>query len=162
VSIPYGWIAAAVVMVATWGHGWITGANHEQAKAKQLQDAELAAEYKRGQAAGIVRDRIVTEYVDRVQVVEKIGRTITKEVPVYVTAKADAACTVPAGFVRVHDAAAQGVPLSGSAGAADEAPSGIAISTVAATVADNYADCRANAEELRKLQEWVRSASGKE
>ena len=53
--------------------------------------------------------RVVTEYVDRVQVVRERGDTITKEVPVYVTPTADAACAVPAGFVHIHDAAAAGI-----------------------------------------------------
>ncbi len=53
--------------------------------------------------------RVVTQYVDRVQVVRERGDTITKEIPVYVTPTADAACAVPVGFVRIHDAAAAGV-----------------------------------------------------
>ena len=58
-------------------------------------------------AAKIGSERIVTQYVDRVRMVHATGQTIRQKVPVYVPASADTACTVPVGFVRLHDAAAQ-------------------------------------------------------
>src|ERR1700743_1270021 len=54
----------------------------------------------------------------------------------YVTAQADAHCTVPAGFIRMHDDAANGLPpVSFGPGQLADAPSGLALSSVAATVA---------------------------
>ncbi|MBO7758221.1 hypothetical protein [Burkholderia pseudomallei] len=99
--------------------------------------------------------KVVTQYVDRVQVVREKGDTIIKEVPVYVDREADRACVVPVGFVRVHDGAAANVPV-GDPGSADAAPSGIALSAVAATVAGNYTTCHENAEQLIALQARVR------
>ncbi|MCA7953323.1 hypothetical protein LGM43_23935 [Burkholderia seminalis] len=99
--------------------------------------------------------KVVTQYVDRVQVLREKGDTIIKEVPVYVDREADRACVVPVGFVRVHDGAAANVPV-GDPGSADAAPSGIALSAVAATVAGNYTTCHENAEQLIALQARVR------
>ncbi|WP_164276444.1 hypothetical protein [Stenotrophomonas sp. B1-1] len=99
--------------------------------------------------------RVVTEYVDRVQVVREHGDTIVKEVPVYVTQNADAACAVPAGFVQLHDAAATGQP-AGVAGDPDAPAAGVELSTVAQTVASNYALCHATAEQVIGLQGLVR------
>ncbi|CAJ9992551.1 signal peptide protein [Burkholderia pseudomallei] len=99
--------------------------------------------------------KVVTQYVDRVQVVREKGDTIIKEVPVYVDREADRACVVPVGFVRVHDGAAANVPV-GDPGSADAAPSGVALSAVAATVAGNYTTCHENAEQLIALQARVR------
>lgn len=99
--------------------------------------------------------KVVTQYVDRVQVVREKGDIIIKEVPVYVDREADRACVVPVGFVRVHDGAAGNVPV-GDPGSADAAPSGIALSAVAATVAGNYTTCHENAEQLIALQARVR------
>ncbi|MDP9583561.1 UNVERIFIED_ORG: hypothetical protein J2791_002873 [Burkholderia contaminans] len=99
--------------------------------------------------------KVVTQYVDRVQVVREKGDTIIKEVPVYVDREADRACVVPVGFVRVHDGAATNVPV-GDPRSADAAPSGIALSVVAATVAGNYTTCHENAEQLTALQARVR------
>ncbi|MBN4688707.1 hypothetical protein, partial [Escherichia coli] len=72
--------------------------------------------------------RVVTRFVDRVRVVRERGATITKEIPVYVTARADARCDVPAGFVRVHDAAAANLPLGEPAGDPDAPAPGITLS----------------------------------
>lgn len=80
---------------------------------------------------------VITQYVDRVREIRVKGDTIIQKVPVYVTAEADAACTVPAGFVRLHDAAAANAPLD-DPGDTDARPSGVALSAVAETVADNY------------------------
>ncbi len=97
--------------------------------------------------------RTVTEYVDRVQVVRERGTTIVKEVPVYVTANADAACTVPVGFVRLHDAAASGDALPGAAGDPDAPAVGVTLSAVAETLADNYATHHATVAQVTGLQQ---------
>ena len=125
---------------------------------QRAASAEATATDLRGQlAAQQSSEHIVTKYVDRVQVVHDQGATITQEIPVYVTAQADAACTVPLGFVRLHDAAAQSAPLSGPAGAADALPSGLALSAVAGAVVDNYTTCHTTAAQLTALQAWVRA-----
>lgn len=152
----YGLLAVAVIAGLVYALGWVGGAGHELDRAKQLETKQLRQAFEQGQALGTVRDRVVTEYVDRVQVIEKTGRTIIKEVPVYVSEAADRACTVPAGFVRLHDAAAAGLPPSGSAGAADARPAGVALSTVAETVAGNYTACNGNAEQLKSLLALLR------
>ncbi|VVE71610.1 hypothetical protein PAN31117_04112 [Pandoraea anapnoica] len=80
---------------------------------------------------------VITQYVDRVREVRVKGDTIIQKVPVYVTAQADAACTVPVGFVRLHDTAAANTALDDPSDS-DARPSGVALSAVATTVADNY------------------------
>jgi hypothetical protein len=99
--------------------------------------------------------RVVTEYVDRVQVVRERGDTITKEVPVYVTPTADAACAVPVGFVQLHDAAAAGIPPAGTAGDPDAPAAGVTLSVVAETTAANYGQYHAAGEQVTALQQLV-------
>ncbi|MFD0726961.1 hypothetical protein [Lysobacter brunescens] len=107
------------------------------------------------------KERIVTRYVDRVRVVREVGATIVKEVPRYVTVEDDRACAIRDGFVRLHDAAAQGVPpAQAGTGAADASAPAVALSTVAETVADNYTTCHAIAAQLIALQEHVRLIEG--
>lgn len=82
--------------------------------------------------------------------------------PTYITAKADGACTVPVGFVRFHDLSAkerppatpQAAPVPASGPEDADAPSGIALSTVARTTADNYAECHARLEVVESWQTW--------
>lgn len=67
---------------------------------KALADAQ--------EKAATISERVVTKYVDRVQTVTQQGATITKTIPVYIHAKDDAACPIPAGFGQLLDAAATG------------------------------------------------------
>lgn len=152
---PYRLLALVLLAVALIGFGWIKGAVHVQAQwdaAVQQQALQTSATRLRQAEATV---KVVTEYVDRVRVVREKGDTIIREVPVYVPAQADAACTINRGFVRLHDAAAAG-ELPEPAGDADAPAAGIALSTVAETVAGNYQSCHENAEQLRALQGWVR------
>ncbi|MGN6655727.1 MAG: hypothetical protein ACTHJ9_10355 [Rhodanobacter sp.] len=153
-------LLGAGLLAAVAGYLWLTHARLDRAEARATT-AETTASSLRGQlAAAKTSERIVTHYVDRVHVIHTRGATITREVPVYVTPQADAACTVPLGFARVHNAAAAGTDLPGAAGASDAAPSGLALSAVAGTVVDNYTTCHATAAQLTALQEWVRATRG--
>lgn len=143
---------ALLAAVFAWGHA--TGARSVRddwnaanaAQAIKLAEAEARAER--------VTTKVVTEYVDRVRVVREKAKTIVKEVPVYVTPEADAACVVPRGFVRVHDGAARN-EVPGPAADSDDAASGVALSTVAEVTAENYGTYHEVAEQLKALQKWV-------
>ena len=158
VPLPYRLPALALLAVALVGFGWVKGADYVQAEwdAANTRQAQQVSFVKQRQAEATVQ--VVTKYVDRVKIVRETGATIVKEVPVYASPEADAACVLPRGFVRLHDAAAAGrVPEP--AGGSDAAPAGIALSTVAGTVADNYERYHENAEQLTALQAWVRQVS---
>ena len=74
-----------------------------------------------------------------------VTRIITEQVPVSVTP----------GFVRIHDAAAGGVPpLPFGAGQSADAASGIGLSTVAETLTSNYAIANTCAVQLKGWQDW--------
>ncbi|MCR4465843.1 hypothetical protein [Burkholderia sp. SCN-KJ] len=142
-------LAGAAAVIATQHARMVDAGQRVDDLARDVRDRTAERDAAR-------RDvKVVTQYVDRVQVVREKGNTIIKEVPVYVDREADRACVVPVGFVRVHDGAAANVPV-GDPGSADAAPSGIALSAVAATVAGNYTTCYENAEQLIALQARVR------
>ncbi|WP_367190092.1 hypothetical protein [Burkholderia sp. Ed8] len=142
-------LAVATVVIAIQHARLVDAGQRVDGLAREVRDRTAERDAAR-------RDvKVVTQYVDRVQVVREKGDTIIKEVPVYVDREADRACVVPVGFLRVHDGAAANVPV-GDPGSADAAPSGIALSAVAATVAGNYTTCHENAEQLIALQARVR------
>lgn len=153
--IVIGLVVAAILFGLGYALGHANGVAGEQSKAKDTEIKQLREAFEQGQAVGTVRDVVVTEYVDRERVIYKTGATITKEIPVYVTPAADAACTLNRGFVRVHDAAAANV-LPGSASAADAEPAGIALSAATGVIAENYTACNAVRSQLTALQKWVR------
>jgi hypothetical protein len=155
-----GIVAATVLLTMIWGHGWKTGwaqhsARTEKAQAVAEKVRETAVKRKKE-----IKEVVVYQYIDRWRTVVEKGQTVVKEVPIYVTEKADAQCTFTRGFVGVHDAAASNSPLRAPAGNPDDPAEGIKASTVAGTVAGNYLTCHETAEQLKALQEWVRKSSG--
>ena len=155
ISWPYRLLALAAICIAMFGFGWLTGARHVQVQwdATTAAQQQAQAQVQTRQAETTVQ--VVTQYVDRIQVVREKGNTLIQEVPVYVPIQADAACTVPSGFVSLHDAAAAG-ELPEAARDADAPAEGLALSAVAATVVTNYQTCHENAEQLKALQDWIR------
>lgn len=155
VPARYRLLSIALLAAALLGFGWVKGASHVQSEwdaAISKQTLQVAV-VKQRQAEATVK--VITKYVDRVKIVREAGATIIKEVPVYVSPEADAACVLSRGFVRLHDAAAAGI-VPEPTGAVDAAPAGITLSTVAGTVADNYSRCYENSAQLEAIQDWVR------
>lgn len=145
----------ALIATATAG-AWFTE-RYADAQRRAKEATQLAASLRSqldSTEASIVK---VTEYVDRVQKVYVQGETIVKEIPRYVTDQADASCTIPVGFVRLHDAAATGAMLGPNPGDPDAPAAGVSLSTVAGTVAGNYTAGHANAEQLKALQATLRA-----
>lgn len=141
--------------------GYQYGAAHVRAQWDAERQRTTLAVAKTQTAQAAVTERVVTQYVDRIQTVRERGEAIVKEVPIYVpyvpsTATSDphpgCDCSLPGGFRVLHDAAAAG-ELPDPAALAD-APSASA-QEVATTVADNYLTCHLIAEQLTGLQQWV-------
>ena len=155
ISWPYRLLALAVLGIALVGFGWLKGASHVQAQWDAATTAQQLAQAQAQIRQAEATVQVVTQYVDRIQVVREKGDTLIQEIPVYVPVQADAACTVHRGFVRLHDAAAAG-ELPQPTRDADAPAEGLALSAVAATVVTNYQTCHENAEQLKALQDWIR------
>lgn len=132
----------------------IGGCHYGESTVNAAWDAErAAAKLAAAQTATTqaeVTTTVVTQYVDRVQVVKERGKDIIKEVPIYVSSAA--ACDLPGGFRVLHDAAAQG-ELPDPAGVAD-APAA-SVEDSATTVVENYSTYHEVAEQLTALQQWI-------
>ena len=152
ISWPYRILALITLLVTLPVFGFVKGMSYQQDKTIVNQAVRTVAVVKR-QAEVTVK--VITKYVDRIQTIREQGAAIIKEVPVYVTKEDDARCAVPGGFVRLHDAAATNT-VPGPARISDAQAAGIALSTVASTVSDNYGRCHENSAQLEALQEWVR------
>lgn len=113
---------------------------------KEKDAAELA---KLKAKSSEVTVRVETKYVDRIKEIRVKGDTIVKKVPIYVPAGLP---DLPPGWRLLHDHAAAGT-VPGSSENANGAP--VAPEVAAVAVADNYATCLANTQQLRGLQEWV-------
>jgi hypothetical protein len=154
-----GVLAALVLVAIVWGHGWKTGWTQHSDRTEKAQKVAEEVRTNTIRRKKEIKEVVVYQYIDRWRTVVEKGDTIIKKVPVYVTAKADAQCTLTRGFVGVLDAAATGTPLRAPAGDLDAPAEGLAASAVAASVAGNYTACLEVTEQLKALQEWAKKSS---
>lgn len=155
-----GYVAALMIGLALGGAGtW---------KVRDWMAAEAALKQSRADLRGAIRvgertqaaAAISQDVGARVETARArtriVYQTITERIPVYVTPEIDSDYPVPVGFVRLHDAAAAGsaATLPDGAGEPADAPSGVALSAVAATVIGNYASCTDDRSRLAGWIEW--------
>lgn len=156
-------IILVLVVGLLFGGGYKTGhtfaKNHYVAIISEMEKnaAQLEAEKAKLQldlAAEIanVKERIVTKYVDRVRVIKEKEYVYRDKATNVVPDRVE----LSNGWVSVHDAAAIGSEDADDARAADATPSGVKANQALAVITDNYSACRANAEQLTALQEYVR------
>jgi hypothetical protein len=153
-------VIGALIAGGVWQQSRINAAQNATRDAESRAQVAMGERDTAREQTRLAREnvRVVTKYVDRVQTVYVKGRTITKEIPVYVTPEADAACVIPAGFVRIHDAAAANTAPEPPAGDPDAPAPGVTLSAIAETVADNYTQYHALGEQLIGLQDYVRTS----
>lgn len=152
ISLVPRWAWFALALLVSHASVYALGRYHE-AKDNAYDAAKAIANQAKKQDK--VTIKVVTKYVDRVQVIREKAKTIIEKVPVYVTAKADAACVIPESFVSLWNYANEGA-IPEAAGRVDESPSEVKLSEVAkqhATEAELY---NATAAQLEALQEWIR------
>lgn len=148
--------AVLALLAIAAGLAWWATASYNAAVQRAHQAETTAANLRKQLDNAKAATVTVTQYVDRERVIRLKGDTIIKEVPRYVPVQADAACVVPRGFVRLHDAAAAGSVPNPDTADADAGPSDVALSAVAGTVAANYTDCHVDAARLTSLQQTLR------
>lgn len=147
-------IQAASIAALVFGIYFEGGIANEAKWEAKVQEVKLEMA-KKETASAEASVKVVTKYVETVKVVKEKGDVIIKEVPKYITKDADAKCSIPNGFVLLHDSASRNeVPIS--AGDANEGTSAFKLSTIAETVIANYNICYQNTEQLKALQNWIR------
>jgi hypothetical protein len=138
--------------IGGFGVGWKVESDRMAAAALKQAVKTIAVVQKQG----AINTEVAAQAQAHQDQIRYVTRTITQQVPVYVSQKADADCTVPVGAVRLLDAAAAGVPATPDpAGRANDAPSGIALDSVTSSVVGNYGTALAVRAQLIDLQSWV-------
>lgn len=134
--------------------------------AKRASDAALVFLEKRleeAHALGLAEGNITISAGEKFakQETKIVNRVVTqiKEVLVYVPQKT--ACTVPLGFVKLHNAGAEDRDLAAPelalpTGTANATGTAVSLADVAATLRENYGRCTANARQLDALNAWYR------
>lgn len=142
-------LLASLLITFLWQQRRLTQVNQYL---KQAQSHIAALQSQIDQAQHAVQT--VTKYIDRVQVVREHGATLIQQVPTYVSEQDNAACVLPYGVIRLHNAAANQVSITNTE-RTYASPSGIALSTFASAVTSNYSRCHENSEQLIALQKLV-------
>lgn len=160
IPLPYRILIAVGILAATFSGG-VYGGHHlawlqEEAKIA-VAEVKVIDDIKTQDA---VTEQVAEKAAEKQIEIRTVYRTITKEIKVHVPAKADAACIVPVGFVRVWNAAASGVKaVPEPAGEPDDAtPSDVGLTAIAGSATVNGETYRAVAQQLTDLQAWVRTA----
>lgn len=138
-----------VIAVALFAFGVLAGWTVRDNLAKQaVIDAsrealtQASVDREAAQASSEATQEVSERVAAETQVVQTRTVEIIREVPRYVTIESNRRCDVPDGFVRLHDAAASGdAPIPYGPRESPDTPSGVEISTVAETVAENYGQC---------------------
>lgn len=119
-KILNGWYVYAAIGAVMFGLGFAAAWKIQNGIAAEKEVAQQAAVIAAGDKARkeqqaqdkVTHDVDVAAALKQQKIITVTVETI-KQVPVYVTKKADSACRIPAGFVRLYDGAARGVSLSG-------------------------------------------------
>jgi hypothetical protein len=153
--IPYKSIvqvlSIAVLSFSLYMEGGISNQAAWELKVKEAE-AKVA---KKETAAAETTVKVVTKYVNKIQVVKEAGDVIYKEIPIYITKNDDSKCAVPNGFVMLHDSASRN-EVPSTTRTVDARTSEVKISDVAGTVVENYTTYHQVSEQLKALQSWVK------
>lgn len=159
-------LAVGVTILIATPLGWAGGLHWNETKLLSWQKA--AAEQRSGDLEATLRferaeggkvAELGMKAAERQVAIQTVTNEHIREVPAHVTPQADARCTVPVGAVRLHDAAARGVPVEAipaAAGQSDDAASGVALSGLLSAVVANYGTCQQVRQTLTDLQAYER------
>lgn len=163
------YIGGALLAVAFLAGWTVQGWRSDAVIANMQADADKAA--KEAQAEAQAKTDRINELQDELaqtvaekqalesQEAEVLTRTITEKVIEYVQSPDAGNCNLPNQWVRVHDAAARGMPPTEDTeapGGTNDTASGITDIEALQVATGNYATCNAIATRLRNLQLWAR------
>lgn len=98
IPAPYRVVAIILVVASAFLSGWILGLDHQLANQKIIDQNVAVKVLEKKVIQHEITERVVTKYVDKIQIVKQKGDTIIKRVPTYITPRDDANCTIPDSF----------------------------------------------------------------
>jgi hypothetical protein len=150
IPLPYKLLAGAALLAGVFFYGYMKGSAYAEAELARFSAEKSAQIVELEKKNTEISNNVVTEFVDRTN-------TIREKEYVYLDAAKNSVPTqydLSNGWVYTHDLSA----TSGNADAtraSDASPSGIKDNSALLTIIGNYANCQANAEQLRQLQQWI-------
>ena len=164
VPLQYKLLAICIVMLSIFTYGYHTGSSNEkkntekvkieyEAEIQKYQDAMTKLQNDLTIAQSQVREVVVTKYITKTAHVQEKNNGIQELVKLMPSKS-----YMSNGWVYLHDKAADsnsGDAITSSA--VDGSPSTIRDNIALGTITSTYAICHQTEEQLKSLQEWVRT-----
>jgi hypothetical protein len=150
--LPIQVVGIIALVLGVYMEGGISNQEKWEAKVAEVK-LEMA---KKDAASADATTKVITKYITKIEVVKEKGDAIIKEIPKYISQDADAKCPVPNGFVVLHDSASRN-EVPDSTRSVDAGTSDVKLSGIATTVTENYTTYYKVAEQLKSLQEWIKT-----
>ena len=155
-TFPYKVAFIALAIVSAGGAGYVKGSGDATNKAQEQVIESLTKAVKLEQELADAKENVITEYVDRIQIVKErdiiYANTATTSVP--------SQFNVSNGWLYLHDTAAKAGDAD-RARASDASASDVKDNQALATVVSNYSICLQNAQQLTSLQQWILDSKDK-
>lgn len=153
---PIGkWLVIVLMVAASYAAAYVKGRSDGWEKRDVQAQEETAAQSRETAriiaARSAASERVVVKYRERIRVVKESAEEVIQHVQ-----SLPVVPDLPGPYRVLHDASATGAfpPTSSGVDAAAVSPQDLA-----RTVAENYAGCRANEEQVIGLQNWIRAQS---
>lgn len=155
-KIPWQlWLLSGVIFSFWWYGQWQFG------RGQKLIQKEWEASIERGrkivadltEKSNKINTVVETKYVDQVKVIREKGKTVVKEIPVYIPASTP---DLPGGFRLLHDAAATStLPYRSRISDAKS----VRVEDATTIIVENYTECHQWREQVLGWQGWYQEQS---
>jgi hypothetical protein len=153
IPIPWRLIVIGGALAAAVAFGWSIKARLDAGAHAQEQVERLTEDLRHERRAQAVANAALSGLANDQRKVRTITKEVVREILVRVPVDAP---PVPGYWRVLHDAAVRGEPPAATGGT-DAAP--VAAQDAATTVVENYGTCADTANQLARLQEWVRGVT---
>lgn len=127
-----------------------------QTKAAEQAKVDQAAIARFSERSADITSEVTARWANTDQAQHQADRALYREIPHALPPETDARYPQPVGLIRLHDAAALGVPpVPDPAGRADDAASEVTSSGLGEAFTDNYGAANRCLGTLSALQDWV-------
>jgi hypothetical protein len=150
IPLPYKLLAGAALIIGVFFYGYMKGSAYAEAELQRFaaEKNKVVAELEKKNAE--ISNTVVTEYVDRVNVVKEKEYVYKNLAETVVPSQS----VMSNGWVFTHDSSASARDADPTR-ASDATSSGITDTTALVGIITNYSRCQQNAEQLRQLQQWI-------
>lgn len=149
-------IAGVLLMLVLIYQGGVSaGVERERAANAKLVAAAMGKADKVAKASSAISKTARDAHDADLVRINDLTAKLQQKVPIYVTPEADRRCVIPAGYVRLRDAAGAGVdPVPSAAGGSVDADSGLVLSDLAANDVTNAAAFNTAVAEVKAWRGW--------